>query len=84
MYNYIPKIEKKDLKHGAYYMGQCRNADVARWNDDRQVFLYWRTKFGHTFLEEIRCPEDEQRYDVFVVEQEIAEDLVKFIPLEIK
>lgn len=66
--DYTPKIKKEDLIHGAYYYGRCRNAEIARWNADIQKFLYWRTKFGHTFLEEIRCPEDDNRFDVFIAE----------------
>jgi hypothetical protein len=65
---YVPKIAKQDLIHGAYYTGRCRNADEARWNADRQVFVHWRTKFNETFLEEIKHPEDDQLFDVFVVE----------------
>lgn len=65
-------IAKLDLVHGAYYSGHCRNATVARWNAERQVFLHWRTKFGQAFVEEIKHPDDEQRYDVFEPEAMIA------------
>lgn len=66
---YQPKIAKQDLVHGAYYEGRCRNATVARWNAERECFVHWRTKFGQRFIEEIRHPEDDQHYDVFVVER---------------
>lgn len=75
-----PKIARKDLIHGAYYKGHCRNAEEARWNERNGCFVHWRTKFGQTFLEEIKHPEDEQYYDVFVVE-EILEKPTKEIPL---
>lgn len=78
---YIPKIAKKDLIHGAYYSGQCRNANEARWNADKQIFVHWRTKFNETFLEEIKHPEDDQLFDVFVVES-ILENPSKEIPFE--
>lgn len=68
--DYIPKIAKVDLKHGVYYEGRCRNANIARWDANRGKFIHWRHKFGHKFLEEICHPEDDQRYDVFVVERE--------------
>lgn len=68
--DYAAKIAKQDLQHGVYYKGRCRNAEVARWNAERQVFVHWRTKFGCKFLETIKHPEDELRYDVFVVECE--------------
>lgn len=71
MRNYTPKIAKGDLKHGAYYRGCCRNAEVARWNADKQKFYHHRTKFNHTFIEDIKCPEDDQVFDVFVAEEEI-------------
>jgi hypothetical protein len=74
------KIARKDLKHGAYYKGSCRNASEARWNGDYNKFVYWRTKFGQTFLEEICHPDDDQVYDVFFVEEEISEP-TKHIPL---
>lgn len=67
------KIPRKDLIHGAYYKGRCRNASVARWDNTCGVFIHWRTKFGDRFLEEIRHPQDENRYDVFIVEEELKD-----------
>ena len=61
-------IEKKDLIHGAYYHGRCRNAHVARWNGDLNFFIHFRTKFGHTFLERIEHKEDFKGYDTFIPE----------------
>ena len=69
--DYTAKIAKADLEHGAYYAGRCRNASEARWNAERQVFVHWRTKFNNTFLEEIKHPEDENFFDVFVVEHKL-------------
>lgn len=62
-------IAKADLIHGAYYTGHCRNATVARWNADAQHFTHWRTKFGMTFTETIKHPDDEKNYDVFIPER---------------
>lgn len=86
MRNYVPKIAKKDLEHGAYYEGTCRNATVARWNGKEGVFIYKRHKFGMTFFDEIKHPEDEQRYDVFVVEKKIdpPEFFEEVIPLTLR
>jgi hypothetical protein len=81
MKDYTPKIAKKDLEHGAYYSGSCRNASEARWNAERNVFVHWRTKFNNTYLEEIRHPEDDELFDVFVVEEKI-ETPSKEIPLK--
>lgn len=69
MNRYEPVIKKENLLHGAYYRGRCRNAEYARWNAETNRFYHWRTKFGHTFIEEIECPEDEQQFDVFVAEE---------------
>ena len=65
---YMPKIAKADLVHGEYYRGRCRNASIARWNAETQRFVHWRTKWHNTFTEEICHPDDEQYFDVFVVE----------------
>lgn len=73
MRDYIAKIPKKDLIHGAYYKGTCRNATVARWNAEKEVFVHWRNKFGW-FLETICHPEDEDYFDVFVVDTQITEE----------
>lgn len=78
--DYTPKIKKEDLKHGHYYKGRCRNATVARWNAEKGCFIHWRTKYTFKFLEEIKCPEDEQYYDVFVTEYEL-ETVEEEIPL---
>jgi len=75
--DYIPKILKENLEHGAYYKGRCRNAGIARWNAETQKFYHWRHKFGQWFIEEIRCPEDDQIYDVFVTEHKISEEEVE-------
>ena len=80
--DYTPKIEKSDLVHGAYYYGRCRNASIARWNADKERFVYWRNKFGHVFLEEICHPEDDKVFDVFVVEKEIDPPIKKIPFLE--
>ena len=69
--DYTPKIAKADLEHGAYYKGRCRNANEARWNGVRECFVHWRTKFGSTFTEEIKHPEDDKDFDVFVVNEKI-------------
>lgn len=59
------------MRHGAYYYGECRNADTARWNGDTCKFVYWRHKFGDRFAEDIRHPEDDDGYDLFYPYHEI-------------
>ena len=67
MSDYTPVIPKEQLIVGAYYKGRCRNASVARW--DGKVFHHWRRKFGTKFVETIKCPEDDDKFDVFVAEE---------------
>jgi hypothetical protein len=64
---YVAKIAKADLVHGKYYHGRCRNAQIARWNAEDEQFYHWRYKFGW-FVDNIKHPEDEKDFDVFVVE----------------
>lgn len=64
-------IPKKDLKDGHLYQGSCRNASEALWNAEKQCFIYWRTKFGSTYQEEINHFEDDDGYDLFVPIKEI-------------
>ena len=59
-------VPKAALEDGAYYVGECRNATVARWCAAQQCFFYWRFKFGSRYVERIKAPEDEKRFDVFV------------------
>lgn len=59
---YIPK---EKLEHGAYYFGNCRNAEIARWNATTQEFTYWREKFRSRFTETIKYPTDDPHFDIF-------------------
>ena len=81
MRDYTPVIPKLELEHGAYYQGRCRNASIARWDGNKQRFVYYRNKFGHEFLEEIKCPEDDIMFDVFVAEAKL-ETPTREIPLK--
>lgn len=74
-------IQKKDLIDGAYYEGECRNAGVARWNGKKEAFVYLRTKFNETFPEEIKHPDDEDHYDVFIPRKLIKHPEIE-IPME--
>jgi hypothetical protein len=76
-------MKKSELIHGAYYNGNCRNASVARWDANRNLFVHWRTKFGERFLETILHPEDDDRHDVFEVES-ILENPEEVIPLDVE
>lgn len=70
---YTPKIKKAALVHGVYYRGRSRNATIARWDGQAEHFVHWRTKFNFRYLEAIKCPEDDDRFDVFVAEEAMAD-----------
>lgn len=73
---YIPRlinagaIPKKDLIHGQCYLGEHRNATIARWNAEKNVFEYWRHKFG-VFLDVCNHFEDDDGYALFVPIKEV-------------
>lgn len=71
-------LPKSALKDGDYYLGRCRNARVARWDAGRGVFVYMREKFGSRFPEDIKHPEDDDGFDLFLP---VAE--VEPLPLEV-
>ena len=60
-------VPKAELVNGAYYIGRCRNATIARWSDARGTFFHWRVKFERIFVEEIKHPIDDHHFDVFRV-----------------
>jgi hypothetical protein len=74
-------LRKDQLEHGKYYSGKCRNSCIARWNAETQRFVYWRTKFGYLFAEDICHPVDEDRFDVFYPFS-ITKPCLYVIPLE--
>jgi hypothetical protein len=59
-------IPKEELVHGQEYWGHCRNARVAVWDANSDVFIYIRYKFGSVFCESIVHPADDKGFDIFV------------------
>ena len=78
-----PILPKADLVDGAYYVGRCRNATIARWSAARGCFFHWRVKFDRIFVEEIKHPIDEEHYDVFRVVRVLADPKFE-IPFDTK
>ena len=64
-------LKKEDLKKDSYYYGTCRNANIAKWNGEK--FVYVRHKFGSSFPEEINHLSDDDGYDLFIPLKEITE-----------
>ena len=68
---FIPKlieagaIPKKDLIHGQIYIGEFRNANVARWNQEKNKFEHMRYKFGWR-EDECNHFEDDDGFALFV------------------
>lgn len=75
-------IAKKDLVHGKIYIGDCRNASMARWNADLSFFVYIRYKFGTSFLETIKHPEDDDGHDLFWPEMALHDFVIPECPEE--
>ena len=67
---YVPKliesgaIPKKDLVEGQYYIGEHRNAEVAKWNG--KEFVYMRTKFQSVYEDTCNHFEDDDGFALFV------------------
>ena len=74
-------LAKDSLITGAYYIGFCRNAHIARW--DGEQFWYWRKKFAYVFTESIKHPDDDGFFDVFQAIAEVKPEEVKEIPCHI-
>ena len=71
-------LGKKDLKDGSVYKGNCRNASYALWHNGK--FHYIREKFGHSFIEDINHPEEDDGFDLFIPEEEcFDEEIIKKI-----
>lgn len=70
-------IPKKDLEDGKYYVGRCRNASVARWDEEQNEFVYARQKFNYVFPETINHFEDDDFFDLFVPIKEATEEQIK-------
>ena len=63
----IKHIKKEDLEPGFYYMGWCRNTNVAKWDGKKQKFIYIRYSFDF-YIDEIEHFDDvkESGFDGFI------------------
>lgn len=67
-------IPKALLKDGEHYLGDHRNAKVARWNSTKNRFEYWRTKFTARYIDYCNHFEDDDRYALFVPIKEATQE----------
>ena len=59
-------VKKEDLIDGAFYLGLCRNAGIAKWDAEKNVFWYLRFKMGTKYFEKINHISDDDGYDLFL------------------
>jgi hypothetical protein len=69
-------IKGGDLEDGKYYIGKCRNSNIGKWNEEKKVMRYMRSKFGSWFVDEINYLDNDDGYDLFVAIQGIEESEV--------
>lgn len=62
-------LRKEELKINSYYLGQCRNADVAMWTG--VDFIYMRYKFKSYYVDKINHLSDDDGYDLFIPLKEV-------------
>lgn len=79
-------IPMKELEDGCFYKGICRNATVAKWNEEEQKFIYLRSKFGSKFLEDIKPIELDDGFDLFIPHEKtkINKELQEYVEIKLK
>lgn len=72
--NGVKMIPKAEMKPGVYYKGYCRNANMAKWDERKNKFVYIRYKFDY-YMDTIEHFEDvkETRADGFIPIEEVKE-----------
>ncbi len=72
-------LKKTDLVDEGYYLGLCRNTNIAQWDEHNQVFWYIREKLGGRRIESLKHFADEQEscWDAFVPLKYIGPDVLK-------
>jgi hypothetical protein len=80
MENYVPKliaagaIRKADLIDGAFYLGDHRRGRIARWNDEKNQFEYWRHKFSAVYIDTCNHFEDDDSFALFVPIRQVSQE----------
>jgi hypothetical protein len=76
---YVPKliaagaIPKMELEDGAFYLGDHRRAKIGKWVEDMGVFVYWRTKMSHYFIDKCNHFEDDDGFALFTPIKKVTE-----------
>lgn len=80
---YVPKlikagaIPKDQLIDGQYYIGEHRRCTVGRWNKEKNVFEYNRTKFNMVYIDKCNHFQDDDGYALFVPIRVGTEEMFK-------
>lgn len=69
-------IRAKDLEHGKYYIGKCRNNHIGRWNAETKEMWYQNFGFGNYYPDKVNYLDDDNGYDLFIALKEIDEEEV--------
>lgn len=59
-------IPKKDLIDGQWYIGDHRRCKIAKWDANKNVFVYVREKFGQKYLDTCNHFQDDDGFALFV------------------
>ena len=59
-------IKPDQLIQGQWYVGECRNSNLAVWDSTTDQFWYIRSKFTFWFIEPIRHLSWDTSFDVFI------------------
>lgn len=70
-------LRKEELKINSYYLGKCRNADVAMWTGTN--FVYMRHKFTSWYSEDINHLADDNEFDLFIPLREVEPREIQII-----
>lgn len=70
-------IPKNNLIDGKYYIGEHRNCDIARWDAEKNKFIYKRHKFGYVFDDDCNHFEDDDGFALFVPIRLATEEEIK-------
>ena len=57
-------LPKSKLKVGSWYIGNCRNTNMAQWTG--REFRFIRDKMSGSYIDTLNHFEDDDHYDLFV------------------
>ncbi len=62
------------LEDGECYEGDCRNANITRWDAQKQRFIYWRHKWGDVFEDSVNHFQMDDGNDLFTPIKKITRE----------